>query len=73
MNLPRSLKKAAEDRARQDDVSLNPFIARALAEEMNAGNAAIFLEKRGQGDDLERAARWLKTRSGCGCTASDLQ
>ncbi len=62
LNLPRSLKAAVEDWARQEGVSLNQFIACALAEEVGAKNAATFLEKRGQGGDPERAARWLDAR-----------
>ena len=39
LNLPRSLKAAAEDWARQEGVSLNQFIACALAEKVGAKNA----------------------------------
>ena len=62
LNLPRSLKAAPEDWARRDGVSLDHFIACALAEKVGAKNAATFLEKRGQGGDPERAVRWLEAR-----------
>ena len=62
LNLPKSLKAAPEDRARQEGVSLNQFIACGRAENVGAKNAATFLEKRGQGGDPERAARWLEAR-----------
>ena len=62
LNLPRSLKAAAEDWARRDNVSLDHFIACALAEKVGAKNAATFLEQRGQGGDLERTVRWLEAR-----------
>ena len=62
LNLPSSLQAAAECLARQEGVSLNQFIAHSLAEKVGARNAATFLEKRGQGGDPERAARWLEAR-----------
>ena len=62
LNLPRSLKAAAEDWARQEGVSLNQFIACALAEKVGAKDAAAFLEQRGQGGDPERTAQWLEAR-----------
>ena len=62
LNLPRSLKTAAEDWARQDGVSLNQFITCALAEKVGAKGAAAFLEQRGQSGDPERAAQWLEAR-----------
>ena len=62
LNLPRSLKAAAEDRARQEGVSLNPFIACALAEKVGARHATAFLEQRGQGGAPERAQQWLEVR-----------
>ena len=60
LNLPRSLKAAAEDWARQEGVSLNQFIACALAEKVGAhmpaalparmaGNVSAFA---GAGDSL---------------------
>ncbi len=62
LNLPRSLKRAVEDWARQEGVSLNQFIACALAEKVGAKDAAAFLKQRGRGGDPERAARWLESR-----------
>ena len=62
LKLPRSLKAAAEDRARREGVSLNQFIACALAEKVGAMDAAAFLEQRGQDGDPERTAQWLEAR-----------
>ena len=64
LNLPRSRKAAAEDRARRNSVSLDPFIACAPTGKAGARNAAAFLEKRGEGGDgdPERAVRWLEAR-----------
>ena len=62
LNLPRSRKAAAEDRARRNSVSLDPLTACALSGKAGARNAAAFLEKRGEGGDPERAVRWLEAR-----------
>ncbi len=62
LNLPLSLKAAAEDFAEKEGVSLNQFIALALAEKVGAKGAAAFFAQRGQGADPERAARWLEGR-----------
>lgn len=62
LNLPVSLKAAAEDFAEREGVSLNQFIALALAEKVGAKGAEAFFAERGRGADPERAARWLEGR-----------
>lgn len=62
LNLPNSLKTAAEDFAAREGVSLNQFIALALAEKVGAKNAADWFAERGQGGDAERAVSWLEGR-----------
>ena len=47
LNLPNSLKRAAEDFAVKDGVSLNQYIALALAEKVGARGAADFFAERG--------------------------
>lgn len=64
LNLPQSLKTAAEDFAEREGVSLNQFIALALAEKVGAVKAAEFFAERGQGADAARAVRWLEGRAG---------
>lgn len=64
LNLPQSLKAAAEDFAERDGVSLNQFIALALAEKVGTMGAAEFFAARGKGADAERAARFLEGRPG---------
>lgn len=64
LNLPQSLKTAAEDFAEREGVSLNQFIALALAEKVGAARAADFFAERGQGADATRAAAWLEGRAG---------
>jgi hypothetical protein len=62
LNLPRSLKKAAEDFAAQDGVSVNQYIALALAEKIGARGAAEFFAERGKTGDPARAIAFLEGR-----------
>lgn len=59
--LPRSLKRAAEDGARQCGVSLNQFIASAVAEKVSALRTVAYLQARADRaaflDVLARAGR----------------
>lgn len=64
LNLPQSLKAAAEDFAERDGVSLNQFIALALAEKVGTMGAAEFFAERSKGADAERAVAWLEGRPG---------
>jgi hypothetical protein len=60
LNLSHSLKRAAEDFAEREGVSLNQVIALALAEKIGATGAAEYFAMRGKGGDPERAIRWLQ-------------
>jgi hypothetical protein len=62
LNLPQSLKKAAEDFAAKDGVSVNQYIALALAEKIGARGAAEFFEERGKAGDPARAVGFLEGR-----------
>lgn len=62
LNLPRSLKKAAEEFATRDGVSVNQFIALAVAEKIGARGAEAFFAERGKGGDPERAIAFLEGR-----------
>ena len=62
LNLPNSLKKAAEDFAAKDGVSLNQYVALALAEKIGARGAAEFFEERGKDGDPARAVAFLEGR-----------
>jgi predicted HicB family RNase H-like nuclease len=42
LRLPESIRRAAEDLAREDRVSLNQFVATAVAEKVSALNAATY-------------------------------
>ena len=62
LNLPRSLKKAAEDFAAKDGVSVSQYIALALAEKVGASRAAEFFAERGKDGDVERAVAFPEGR-----------
>ena len=61
LNLPASLKAAAERYAQRDGVSLNQFISVAVAEKVGAARAVEFFEERGAGGKPERALVFLAT------------
>jgi len=64
LNLSRLLKKAAEDFAAKDGVSVNQYIALTLAENIRARGAAEFFAERGKSGDPERAVAFLEGRPG---------
>ena len=59
LNLPASLKSAAEEFAERDGVSLNQFISVALAEKVGAQKAAVFFTERGKDSNVDRALQFL--------------
>ena len=71
LNLPASLKAAAEDYAERDGVSLNQFIALALAEKVGAFNAGEFFSERAVGADRARALDFLRAAPNVPPTAGD--
>jgi hypothetical protein len=62
LNLPQSLKKAAEEFAEKDGVSLNQYVAVALAEKVGARGAAEVFAGKGEGGDPARAGAFLEGR-----------
>ena len=60
VDLPAFLKTAAERHASQDDVSLNQFIATAVAEKVGAVGAVEYFEKRGRNGRRERGVAFLR-------------
>ena len=62
LNLPQSLKRAAEDFAEKDGVSLNQYVALALAEKVGSSGAVAFFAERGKTGDPERAIAFLEGR-----------
>jgi len=63
LRLPASIKAAAEKLAREEGISLNQFVATAVAEKLAAMNTATFFMERRDRADLE-ALRNLLTRTG---------
>ena len=60
VDLPASLKTAAERHASQDGVSLNQFIATAVAEKVGAVGTDEYFEKRGRSGRRERGVAFLR-------------
>jgi HicB family len=51
LRLPRSVKAEVERRAKQEGISVNQFVATAVAEKLAAmGTAEFFAERRGRAD-----------------------
>ena len=63
LRLPKSVKAAAERVARDEGISLNQFVATAVAEKLSALNTARFFAERRERADLQ-ALRALLTRTG---------
>lgn len=63
LRLPTSVKAAAEKLAKAEGVSLNQFVATAVAEKLSAMNTAAFFTERQERADLE-AFLAILTRQG---------
>ena len=64
LRLPKSLKEAAAQIAREDGTSINQFVATAVAEKVSAMKTADFFAARSAEADIEAARRLL--RRDCG-------
>ena len=62
LKLRGSLKRAAVAFAKKDGVSLNQYVALALAEKIGARAAAAFFAERGKNGDPARAIAFLEGR-----------
>jgi hypothetical protein len=64
LRLPRSVKAAVEKLAREEGISINQFVATAVAEKLAVMNtAAFFAERRGRAD-LKAFKRLLNRKGG---------
>ena len=63
LRLPKSLKEAAAQIAREDGTSINQFVATAVAEKVSAMKTAEFFSARSADADVE-VARCLLRRDG---------
>ena len=64
LRLPKSLKEAAAQIAREDGTSINQFVATAVAEKVSAMKTADFFAARSADADIEAARRLLRRDSG---------
>ncbi len=63
LRLPSSVKSAAEKLAKEEGISLNQFVATAVAEKLSAMSTAVFFAERRERADFE-AFRAILTRQG---------
>lgn len=64
LRLPRSVKAAVEKLARAEGVSMNQFVATAVAEKLAAMSTATLFAERRQRADLRAFERLLKRSGG---------
>lgn len=64
LRLPRSVKATVEKIARADGVSINQFVATAVAEKLAAMETAAYFSERGARADLAAFRRILKRKGG---------
>lgn len=64
LRLPKSVKAAAEKLAREEGVSMNQFVATAVAEKLAVMQTASFFADRRQRADLDLVRRILQREGG---------
>ena len=64
LRLPRSVKAEVERRAKADGVSVNQFLATAVAEKLAAMNTAAFFSERRNRADFAAFDRIMRRRRG---------
>lgn len=64
LRLPRSVKAAVEKIAKEEGVSVNQFVATAVAEKLAAMNTAAFFAERRSRADLPAFKRILRRKGG---------
>ena len=64
LRLPRSVKAEVERRAKADGVSVNQFVATAVAEKLSAMNAAVFFAERREKADFTVFDRIMNRKGG---------
>lgn len=71
LRLPRSLKKAVEQQAKEDRTSINQFVATAVAQKNSALQTAEFFADRKARADLKAFDVLMRRRSGVAPRAGD--
>ena len=64
LRLPKSVKAAAEKLAREEGISMNQFVATAVAEKLAVMKTASFFSDRRQRADLAAFRKLLKRKGG---------
>jgi hypothetical protein len=64
LRLPRSVKAEVERRAKEDGVSINQFVATAVAEKLAAMNTATFFAERRERADFATFDRLMRRKGG---------
>ena len=64
LRLPRSVKTEVERRAKADGVSINQFVATAVAEKLAAMNTAAFFAERRKRADFAAFDRLMRRKRG---------
>ena len=64
LRLPRSVKAEVEKRAKADGVSINQFVATAVAEKLAAMNTAAFFAERRERADFAAFDRLMRRKGG---------
>ena len=64
LRLPRSIKAAVEKLARSEGISMNQFVATAVAEKLAVLNTATYFAERKSRADLATFKRILKRKGG---------
>lgn len=64
LRLPRSIKAEVERRAREEGISINQFVATAVAEKLAAMNTAAFFTERRERADMPAFDRLMRRQGG---------
>jgi post-segregation antitoxin (ccd killing protein) len=64
LRLPRSVKAEVERRARADGISINQFVATAVAEKLAAMSTAEFFAERRERADMKAFDRLMRRKGG---------
>ncbi len=64
LRLPKSIKAAAEKLAREEGISMNQFVATAVAEKLAVMQTVAFFAQRRERADLAAFRRLLERRGG---------
>ncbi len=64
LRLPRSVKAEVERRAKEDGISINQFVATAVAEKLAVMNSAAFFAERRNRADFKAFDRIMRRKGG---------